>query len=436
MCRIILKKFILFKKREKMKKSKRLIVVGIVVLVIGCLGLTLMVSTGVKRKSEDTKSGMPQASAEHEIENTDGEDVAVLSAASEGADGVSVQNGSVVVQSSDASNWDLTKVDIVYDTANVPVPVPKGYVASGADGEHTVNTGFVIYEGSTAVTNENAWAESCSRNQWVWVPVSDVSRIYKINSAGNKVGRLYKYSSTGRSNYSGYSEPNVLFFGDNEESFSQYGLQSMSKEKLLHDIQNEFEETIESITRYGGFWIGRYETGNLNKSEPVIQRMNTRICYQNWYTAYIRMKRINTNENVKTSMIFGCLWDETLQWLVDSGNKTYAELSDSTSWGNYGGSTFEYKTDTNGNVTTKTTSSRTSIPAGSTEYTKANNIYDMAGNLEEGTLEGNNSSRACRGGNYYCAGNGYPAPYRGDCDPTADYSMTGSVTFRAYLYIK
>lgn len=436
MCRIILKKFILFKKREKMKKSKRLIVVGIVVLVIGCLGLTLMVSTGVKRKSEDTKNGVPQASAEHEKENADGEDVAVSSAASEETDGVSVQNGSVAVQASNTSNWDLTKVDIVYDTANVPVPVPKGYVASGADGEHTVNTGFVIYEGSTAVTNENAWAESCSRNQWVWVPVPDVSRIYETDANGKKVGKLYRYDSLGRrwAVTEDRYEPGVLTKYDVEKYFARSVIKGMTGQKLLQELQSQFEETIESISKYGGFYIGRYETGDLNTSKPVVQRMNRNLDYLNWYAMYRNLKRIDVKENVATCMIWGCLWDETLQWFIDSGNKTADEMYDSVGWGNYKDSTFEYKSDVNGTVATKEADTSKRVLTGSAEYTKANNVYDMAGNVQEFTLEGDNlDDRKETGGNYFSQGYLLPAYYRMPASPHSDYYNTGT---RAYLYIK
>ena len=67
-------------------------------------------------------------------------------------------------------------------------------------------------------------------------------------------------------------------------------------------------------------------------------------------------------------MIWGCLWDETLQWLIDSGNKTNSEIKNSTSWGNYKNSTFEY-TDTNENILTKLQNTSIKIPSGSTAYT-------------------------------------------------------------------
>lgn len=414
-----------------MSKNKKLIFVGIIiVLIIGVLFVVWRCSSSLIRENGHSESQLPQATGEQDGESSN--EVAVESGDSNST--VGVQNNGVATYTVDTSNWDLTKVDIVYDTANVAVPVPKGYVASGADGEHTVNTGFVIYEGIGEVTNDNAWDESCTRNQWVWVPVPDVSRIYETDSSGKKKSKLYSFSDTGRTSYSNSNyEPGVLSNYDNKKYFARYGLQGMTKERFLKEMQDEFNETIKSIQKYGGFWIGRYETGNLKTEIPVVQRMNTSINNQNWYTAYMLIQLMNANEKVKTSMIFGCLWDETLQWLVDSGNKTYADMNDSTSWGNYYNSTFEYKK-TSGDTSTKSVSSGTIIPSGSTEYSKANNIYDMAGNVYDWTLEGcGSSSRTYRGGSYGNYGSDSPASYRGHDYPDSSNYNYG---FRAYLYIK
>ena len=281
-----------------MKKNKKLILFGIVVILAVCLILALKNSTSLYGNNEISKEELPQASAEQ----NGGVSTQSDEANSNDENGVSVQDASVAVQSVNTSNWDLTKVDIVYDTANVAVPVPKGYVASGADGEHTVNTGFVIYEGTTAVTNSNAWNESCTRNQWVWVPVPDVSRIYETDANGKKKSKLYQFSSTGRSTYTNSNyEPGVLSALDTEEDF---GWQGTTKKMFLNELQNEFEETIKSIEKYGGFYIGRYETGNLSADEPVVQRMNKDIGNQRWDEAYKRIKRMSTGRIVRTCMIW------------------------------------------------------------------------------------------------------------------------------------
>ena len=348
--------------------------------------------------------------------------------------GIAVQDGSVSTYAVDTSNWDLTKVDIVYDTANVAVPVPKGYVASGADGEHTVNTGFVIYEGDTAVTTDNAWNESCTRNQWVWVPVPDVSRIYEEGFDRTKKSKLYEYSSTGRTFTYRY-EYQILSSYVKEKNFVENKLQGMTLEKLIHEMQKEFEFTIESIKKYGGFYIGRYETGKLSEKNPVVQRMNTDISNQTWYTEYSRLQRLGTNENVKSNMIWGCLWDETLQWLVDSGNKTYEDITNSTSCGNYMNSRFTYKINAKGNTSEKEMNDTMIIPTGSAEYSKINNVYDMAGNVSEWTLESTEGiSRCTRGGKCNISGYTQSVSYRNGGSPHSVYD--GKIGFRAYLYIK
>ncbi len=416
---------------KKWKRAKILIVSGTAVLVITTLGIAFSgkIREEINKKGWFANKNQLQAIVEQENSGTE-----IAEQSNQENSDIAVQDSSVSTQAVDTSNWDLTKVDIVYDTANVAVPVPKGYVASGADGEHTVNTGFVIYEGTTAVTTDNAWNESCTRNQWVWVPVPDVSRIYEVDENGKKKGKLYKYSSTERTAYAYDNyEPGIISDYDNEKYFAENKLQGMTREKFLHEMQKEFDFTIESIKKYGGFYIGRYETGNLSEKVPVVQRMNTDIGAQSWYTEYSRLQRLGVGGNVKSNMIWECLWDETLQWLVDSGNKTYAEMKKSTSWGNHGDSEFEYKTNTSGSTVTKTAWDTTQIPSGSTEYSKANNIYDMAGNVYEWTLAKSSSGRYAMGGNCNVGGSITPVSGRGYTAPDLSYNTNG---FRAYFYIK
>ena len=428
--------------KKKWKRVIILIILGVIVILITTVGTAFSgkIIEEINKKGWFGNKNQLQAIVEPENSGTE-----IAEQNSEENSGIAVQDSSVSTQVVDTSNWDLTKVDIVYDTANVAVPVPKGYVASGADGEHTVNTGFVIYEGDIAVTTANAWSESCTRNQWVWVPVHDVSRIYEVDANGKKKSKLYTYSSTGRTIATNDDyEPGILSTGivpglENEEAFAGNQLQGMTREKLLHELQEEFDFTIESIKRYGGFYIGRYETGNLSSKIPVVQRMNTDISNQTWYTEYSRLQRLGANNNVKSNMILGGLWHETLQWLVDSGNKTYAELANSTGWGNYLESNFKYKKDINGSLAAKLVDRAKKIPAGSTEYSKANNIYDMAGNVWDDTLECNFVYRT-----------GYGAAFERNSDDEEEISDTSvhytlgdipdmsdiTIGYRAYLYIK
>ena len=146
-------------------------------------------------------------------------------------------------------------------------------------------------------------------------------------------------------------------------------------------------------------------------------------------------------------MIWGSLWDETLQWLVDSGAKTSdgTEITyelvgdDSTLWGNYYNSTFNYIPEgaTEPNPTSKHEGEVYDmfiIPTGSSEYTKVNNIYDMAGNVYDWTLEVHSPpARVLRGGCYFYYGDGNPAAARTDGSPANSIDNYGC---RTLLYIK
>ena len=338
----------------------------------------------------------------------------------------------------DTSKWDtVNRVNIVYDTAGVPVPVPKGYTASSIDGEHTVNTGFVIYEGTESVTDSNKDTAQRERNQWVWVPVTNMSDIYFTDSNGKKHGQLWDFSTTGRTKrgYSenvGYREPDVLIKYDRSVDFMS-NLTEYDRTTLNKELQEEFENVINSIEKYSGFYIGRYETGSINSNTKIVKG-NKNIVNQHWYEFYNKSKEIlqNGNGNVRTSMIWGSLWDHTLNWLVTSGNKTYNDIGvNSVGWGNYRYSEFQNQNE-NGNIVTKNKNNQTLIPTGSTEYTRANNIYDLAGNASEWTMEAwQEQYRPSHGGSFNS--------YGGPASDSRSFSYPGlhqNISTRVILYIR
>lgn len=313
--------------------------------------------------------------------------------------------------------------------------------------------------GSTELTleeqqNKNIFDLQKERNQYVWVPVSNISEIYGVDSNKKIWGKLYNFSSSGRSNRNwtetngimsitnatNYREPDVLsnFSGNHEyQHYDQdgysymhsYGLGQTRYEMLAQELEQNYLEIMESIKKYGGFYIGRYETGGLNGT-AVVRKMDTNIASQDWYTMYKKCLTLKgSNDNIKTMMITGSLWDETLEWLVKSGatnsagtTLTYQLVgSNSTTFGNYNNATFSYiAKDAEQSVETKTkeTSKGVLIPTGSAEYTKTNNIYDMAGNVWEWTTEAySTDGRVCRGGGYD-SGGGSPMASRGDGNPS------------------
>ena len=62
--------------------------------------------------------------------------------------------------------WEGSKVTAVESADGVTVPVPIGYTASSVASEKTVSGGFVIYEGTDAVTDSNVDTAKTTRDQF------------------------------------------------------------------------------------------------------------------------------------------------------------------------------------------------------------------------------------------------------------------------------
>ncbi len=438
----------------KQKKKVAFLLVGVVLIVMVTAICVLLFSKDEKVIGLK-KSFISSIQRQDEVQN---QDTTPQTDQTENEDGITT----------DTSKWDLNKVDrvkvrykpevsnessqegleemqadeaspeegeVTEEPEYVYVPVPKGYKVSQAKGENAVKTGLVIYESDEDITDSNVDTARKEKNQWVWVPVNEPTRLYDVTS-GKMKAKLYSFNETGRTNYSNSNyEPGILTSYDNERYFARYDLQGMTREIFLKELQEQFEATIKSIEKYGGFYIGRYETGDLSKSKPVVKAMNTDIGSQTWYAMYRKTRHMCKNTDIQSSMIWGCLWDETLQWIVESGGKGAKDMKDSTSWGNYKDATFQYKSSSSASSeSTKNLGSSTRIPTGSTDYTKANNIYDLAGNVYDWTLEGYGSyGRRHRGGIYNYYGSSYPASYRNDYYPYYSSTYYGC---RAYFYIK
>ena len=347
---------------------------------------------------------------------------------------------------------DNEHMHVEIDSSGEKVPVPNGYVGSSVTGENEIDTGYVIYEGEEEVTDSNVADAQKSRNQYVWIPVPDISKFYGTDTNGKKWGKQYQFSSstssscdeiTGTKPYNwsesngvmtinsktSYREPDVVPKSgstgyDMDSRLKTLGLGAKTTHEFLNQLEKEFNNMLASVEKYGGFYIGRYETGNINQDTPVVRKGNTNISSQTWYNMYKRCKNIRgANTNVETGMIWGNQWDRTLMWLIETGNKTKEQIADdSTSWGNYYNATFKY-VNSSGRTATKNENSSTIIPTGSAEYTKANNIYDLAGNVRDWTMEAYGTfNRACRGGSYVSNGTGSPPDSRYGYDPTNGYS--------------
>ena len=415
-----------------MKNKKRVISVIIAIAIILAVVGTVLAVTGISNNIKEEKAEVVEEQTE--------------SKASE----IVLENNKYMHVETDASGDE--------------VPVPNGFVGSSATGENEIDTGFVIYEGEEEVTDSNVQTAQTSRNQYVWIPVEDISKFYGTDANGKSWGKNYNYTTgtnssstfdevTGTYAYNwsetngvmsissstSYREPDVLRDRDTPYYLKTYKVSEDSMLDFLLRQQVDFKKMIYSVEKYGGFYIGRYETGDLSKEQVVVQKGNTDIESQTWYAMYEKCKTLSdNNNNIETGMIWGNQWDRTLMWLMEcnakdetTGKSKEEVISDSTSWGNYSNATFQY-TNSSGGTSTKNSGSGVRIPTGSTEYTNANNIYDLAGNVFDWTMEAYDTyDRVYRGGYYDGGGTYYTASSRNNYSPADSYDGT-----RATLYIK
>ena len=208
-----------------------------------------------------------------------------------------------------------------------------------------------------------------------------------------------------------------------------------------------------SVNKYGGFYIARYEAGSANPrtsssgtTDTVLSQANKHpYIYINQTDSITKAAEMNNGKtNVTAGLINGAAWDRTLNWILETNNNMSADINEnSTSWGNYINSKFnftgKYSTDSGANFTDakasteKPENSDYLLGTGVTEYTKKNNIYDLAGNCWEWTTESSSSSyRVRRGGGYDI--NGFDTPAYSRDDFSAAYSFS-YLSFRSALYV-
>ena len=293
------------------------------------------------------------------------------------------------------------------------------------------NGGFVIYQltdeeletnpnGTSVIINDtNKDTAQRTRNQYVWVPIPNIEDIVRTKTSNNIImqfGQGYEFSNTSitknTSTYEGnYREPRIVENFDRTKDYLQRYSNIDNREDYLNKMQEDFTKMIKSINKYKGFYIGRYETGdeyshNSNIKcfiNPKIVRYNRNINYVSWYNSYKDLEKLSgkTEEYVETGMIYDNLWDYTLKWINETDTRSYKDIgSDSRTWGNYFTNT---KTVTTGVTDPASTGAIETITYYGETYsdspTSSNNIFDMAGNVNEWTRTRDAASwRRRRGG--------------------------------------
>ena len=185
---------------------------------------------------------------------------------------------------------------------------------------------------------------------------------------------------------------------------------------------------ITSISKYGGFYIGRYElSGTI--TDPT-EKSGKTLTNTDWYNLYnaCRSSKLQASDKVKTQMIWGIQWDVACDFIANKGDQK--NIKDSSTWGNYS----NYNTANNYTEGTagyeKNAGSKQNT--GSSENWKANNIYDLAGNCWEWIQEANSSfNRACRGGSY--SGSDFKCPASGRNFGNTNYGSSDYIRFSSHF---
>lgn len=344
---------------------------------------------------------------------------------------------------------ELTKVATVYAVSvgngeTIPVPIGFYYVGGNLD------TGVIIsdneadkYDGKIDKTTYE-YTTSLVGNQFVWIPC-EVSEYKKCNTWN---GTTQKSGTLANANWD----------------------TTVPESELMQ------------IEKYGGFYVGRYEAGLAETiTEFTTNQKNTGSnqiynlagipqskagvipwMFIDWKHAKSNSKSMYNNNYVSSGLITGTQWDVILNTLIDRTDLTDADITNSSTWGNYRENSISYngrlaKADYNvtnskvwtlkpfGTKTTGKTSKYTSntngdlLTTGASNITEKYHIFDIAGNVWEWTEEDSHYAtsgqyRVARGGAYVYDSISYSACYR-SCVDYIDGSYF-CIGFRTVLYIK
>lgn len=333
-----------------------------------------------------------------------------------------------------------------------------------------------------------------NQNEWVWIVVPKSANVYKTAGIGqtlpaipdNSENSIYtkieadlrKYCETDK-------DGNTLITQtDGTESTRDYKTTTVGyvdeyvagkgTNITSADVYKEYKQKmLKSVYENGGFYIGKYETGTETARGASTDELTTAVIKQNAYPynyvtnaqAEDKAEELKTGGKT-TTLLFGIQWDLVLRHLSELGVPTSDLTGDSKEWGNYyytqpfiinrGEYSQEspwnvfipYTTATANKVTVTgsgenlvsqkigtSTSNMILLTTGASDNNSKKNIYDLAGNIWEWTLEKTSyTDKPCslRGGVFYNAGSSSPASGRNDFYSTSYSGNT--IGFRVSLY--
>lgn len=330
--------------------------------------------------------------------------------------------------------------------------VPKGYYV---DTKSEVDTGLVV-------TDQIDGEGYSTGNEWVWVPVNSTvgNDDYYLTGSGNMAGaetvgytkysKLWKFTTNATTGVTtraelgetqsqpseeiGYREPAILTGGSYGETARYSSINNRTTGTAFTNVvdvatqyRDDYDNMAESVDNYKGFYIGRYEL-TVDGEKPGKALTN-----KNWYIFYNQSLTYGTHYT-ESGMIYGALWDATMQWLAKSN---YWVGSSGQTYSGYGNYNSEAVTVNNNHtiITVKAKSTSQKLATGQTSYTNSNNIYDLSGNCMDWTQEAyGTDGRSYRGGYYAWAMSGFnSSANRYIRNVTVGYDYSSS---RSHFFIK
>lgn len=304
-------------------------------------------------------------------------------------------------------NWSLVyDKEGAYQDKNGDIAyIPQGFQVSLVPGQNTIDGGLVVRDSK--------------ENEWVWIEVP--KSIYSETTTSTSYSAIEKAMQ----NYAkDYREDGYV---DTFYSTEQHGF------KDANEYNNWKNAMLQSVFEKGGFYIGRYEVGTQTQRNATSTSLTTPEIKQGLYPynyitcsqAQTKVKELST-QGKQASLMFGIQWDLVMKFIEEKAGKTQSELKiDSSTWGNYRNVGFEVNRGKYLNGATWTTITSYNKPnsteegvlltTGATNRNSTLNIYDLAGNVYEWTLDKPaDTTYICisRGGRFGIDGNVCPANYR------------------------
>ena len=432
-------------------KNKGITLIALVITIIVLLILagvsiaTLTGDNGILTQAQNAKTETEKAKAKEQIELCATESVIVGSGsvnkatlkeslAREGAT-IETADGEIttfpVIVKLDEKEYGITGSGEVLNVESNINNVSTEFVKENVIVKDTEGSFFVLPAGYKVLTSEATKVKegivikNNIGNEYVWIPCT-------IDGANGTL--KYQRTEWGVEEVDNGTEAfkDELTLLNSDVTYSEADTSNGINSEISKEIVSQIQAEKKSISTYGGYYIGRYETGVLNNT-AVIQYKQTPYASIKWSTAYSLAKGIDAGNRGTSYLCSSYAWDTAINFI--QSNTTFTNYATTrTAEMNENWQDMEVK-DSNG-TKIKDAGTATRLSTGLT--TAKANIYDMGGNVAEFTTElmpGTSETVVVRGGSWYgtstwqtaCAG------YRWDAGAGTSNHNYG---FRATLFLK